>query len=81
VNWIVVVPVAGDYRVTANTGPGGTAATDVDGVPAAQGPSGKAMQGVVHLSAGAHAIRVQSTGGRLTIRGITLDRIDVVPGP
>jgi hypothetical protein len=81
VSWIVVVPVAGRYRITASTSPGGTAAVDVDGLLLADGPGGGAIGGLVHLTAGAHAIRVQSTGGRLTIRGVTLDRVDDLPGP
>jgi hypothetical protein len=79
--WAVVVPAAGEYRLTANTGGGGTAALYLDGEWVADGPSRSAVRASVPLDAGVHTIRVQNTGGQVTIRGVTLERLDeLAPG-
>jgi hypothetical protein len=78
-SWTVTAPAAGSYRLTASTAAEGTVAVYVDGVLLSQGPSGSLVGDVVQLTAGAHTIRVQSLGGRLTIRGATLARLDDAP--
>ena len=47
----------------------------VDGVPVARGATGPAVGGRVRLTPGVHSVRVQSLGGRLTIRGATIERV------
>jgi hypothetical protein len=75
VSWVVQVPTAGDYRLTANTG-GGPAAISVDGIEAARQTDDKPASGVVRLAAGVHTLRVQSVGGWFLISGVTIDRLD-----
>jgi hypothetical protein len=75
-SWTVVTSLAGNYKVMTNTAGAGTVAIYVDGQLLTQGASGPSVGGILHLTAGAHTIRVQSLGGRLTIRGATIDLLD-----
>jgi hypothetical protein len=78
VSWMVLIPTAADYKVTWNAGPNGTAAVSIDGSEVARGPSTPPTPTTVRLSAGLHAVRVQSVGGWFIIRAVTLDRLDPV---
>jgi hypothetical protein len=88
VSWTIIVPSSGQYRITASTGRGGTAAIYADGAPIASGTSGRPVAGPVLLSAGTHTIRVQCTGGRFSILNALVERLDALlpvtegpPGP
>ena len=79
-SWTVAVPTTGTYRLTTNSG-GGTVAVFVDGEWIADGSPRSAVRTSVQLNAGVHAIRIQITGGRVAIRGLSLERLDeLTPG-
>jgi hypothetical protein len=75
VSWTVNIVTAGDYRVTAKAVPDGWTAIIVDGTEIGRGSSGLNPNGVVHLNAGVHTIRVQSVGGWYNIKGLAIDRL------
>jgi hypothetical protein len=75
VSWTVNIVTAGDYRLTAKAVPDGWAAIIVDGNEIGRGSSGLNPNGIVHLDAGHHTIRVQSVGGWYNIKGLAIDRL------
>lgn len=79
VSWTVIAPATGEYTVSATTTTGGRAVLVVDGDEVHEAGSGGWLGGVVRLTKGAHAVRVQSGGGTFFARAVTVTRNGSAP--
>jgi hypothetical protein len=75
ISWNVLVPSTGDYRVSAQTTPGGQVGIFVDDDPLIDGATGSSIGDVSRLTPGVHSIRVQSESGGFFIQSITISQV------
>jgi hypothetical protein len=81
ISWNVLVPSTGDYRVSAQTTPGGRVGIFVDDDPIIDGATGSSIGDVARLTPGVHSIRVQSESGGFFIQSITITRVGTPAAP
>ena len=75
--WDVIAPRSASYRVTVETGRGGTLALFVDGrEKILEGHSGLPQQATVFLTRGLHAITLRVTSGKFQVGSVSVTGVD-----